>query len=141
MIVRVPLELPSLQPVNAQPQLALAEICCADPTAKVPPPLTVPPLLGLARTVIVAVCCWKLAWYVMLVGGTVIVRAALGLPSLHAVNTQPLVGLAVSKTFVPTAQVPPPLTVPPLLGLARPVTVAVSEDTTVKMASAIALGL
>ena len=56
-----------------------------------------------------------------LVMGTVTKRSALEFPSLHPVNSQLLVGVAVRNTLVPIGYAPAPVTLPPAGGFATTV--------------------
>ena len=99
--VRVAFVTPSLQLVKFQFATALAVSSTLVPTVNVPPPLTVPPLAGLATPVIVAVAggigfCVKFAVYVMFVTGTVTVRVADVTLSFQLVNVHPLAALATN---------------------------------------------
>ena len=91
------------------------------PPANVPPPLTVPPLLGEALTLMVKpLVFWvKLATKV-LVDVRLNVKLADVLTTapfcVQLVKVYPLLGDAVTVTLLPPANVPPPETVPAVFG-------------------------
>jgi len=112
------------QPVKNKPEEGVAVRMTAVPIVYVPPPVTVPPLGGLALMVRGNCSGEKLAMTLLLRSMVIVMGFSFSEASLdQPVKTKPEEGVAVRVTVVPIVYVPPPVTVPPLEGLASVVRV------------------
>ena len=112
---------PSFHAVSSQPAAGAAERATLLPTGKVPPPLTLPPLAGLASTASVLIRA-RFAVHTVTPAAALNVHGLFVMLPFQLIKRQLFEGAAQTVTLVPARYRPPPVTLPPPAGLASTVT-------------------